>query len=149
MKKSLIKSTLSFACAIALTGILSACSSSSSSTDSSSTATTTTESAGVIPADIANNFFIAYCDKNQGTLDPTTNDCKTSDGSTSKIDVTMTDPTSAAMVLQFAYSNPDQKDIAGCPTAAEINDESASTPPAVSLDCQIEAIKEMTVSLSQ
>gem|GEM_PF-5228982 len=106
-------------------------------------------SSGVVPADVAKAFFVAFCAKNKGTLDPATDQCKTSDGSTTKIDVTKTDPTSAAMVLAFAYQAPGAKDIAGCPTIAELKSATSSNPPSVTLDCQIAAIKDMTAALSK
>ncbi len=106
-------------------------------------------SGGVVPADVAKAFFVAFCAKNKGTLDPATDQCKTSDGSTTKIDVTKTDPTSAAMVLAFAYQEPGAKDIAGCPTIAELKSATSSNPPSVTLDCQIAAIKDMTATLSK
>ena len=106
-------------------------------------------SGGVVPADVAKAFFVAFCAKNKGTLDPATDQCKTSDGSTTKIDVTKTDPTSAAMVLAFAYQAPGAKDIAGCPTIAELKSATSSNPPSVTLDCQIAAIKDMTAALSK
>jgi len=148
------KSTAAIAGLIATVGMLSACSSSDTTTSESvSSEIATVEQNGTnpgIPADVAQAFFVAYCAKDNGTLNEATGECTSPDGSTAKIDVTQTDPTSAAIVVSLAYENPTQADIVGCPTAAEFKAAaSGDTPPAITLDCQIAAIQAMTASLSQ
>jgi hypothetical protein len=148
------KSTAAVAGLIATVGMLSACSSSDTTTSGSvSSEIATVEQNGTdagIPADVAQAFFVAYCAKNKGTLNEATGECTSPDGSTSKIDVTQTDPASAAIVVSLAYEDSTQADIAGCPTAAEFKAAaSAATPPAVTLDCQIAAIQAMTASLTK
>ncbi len=154
MKMISAKSIAAVACAIALSGLVSACSSSDTTTSESvSSEITTVEQNGTdagIPADVAQAFFVAYCNKQQGTLNEATGDCTTADGSTSKIDVTQTDPSSAAIVVSLAYEDSTQADIAGCPTAAEFKAAaSGDTPPAITLDCQIAAIQAMTAALTK
>ena len=147
------KSTAAVAGLIATVGMLSACSSSDTSTSESVSSEIATVEQGAstsaVPADVAQAFFVAYCNKQQGTLNEATGECTTADGSTSKIDVTMTDPASAAIVVGLAYEDPNQVDIPGCPTAAEFKAAaSGDTPPSITLDCQIAAIEAMTVALS-
>ena len=155
MKMISAKSVAAIACAIALSGLVSACSSSDSTTSTAvsdmSTPSTDTSGAatGSIPTEVSQAYFVAYCNKQQGTLNEATGECTTADGSTSKIDVTQTDPSSAAIVVSLAYEDSTQADIAGCPPAAEFKAAaSGDTPPAITLDCQIAAIEAMTAALS-
>ena len=153
MKMICAKSVAAVACAIALAGLVSACSSSETTTSESVSSEIATVEQGAstsaVPADVAQAFFVAYCNKQQGTLNEATGECTTADGSTSKIDVTMTDPASAAMVVGFAYEDANQVDIPGCPTAAEFKAAmSGDMPPVITLDCQIAAIEAMTAALS-
>ena len=147
------KSTAAVAGLIATVGMLSACSSSDTTTSESVSSEIATVEQGAstnaVPADIAQAFFVAYCNKQQGTLNEATGECTTADGSTSKIDVTMTAPASAAIVVGLAYEDANQVDIPGCPTAAEFKAAaSGDTPPSITLDCQIAAIEAMTAALS-
>ncbi|CAB4917094.1 unannotated protein [freshwater metagenome] len=147
------KSTAAVAGLIATVGMLSACSSSDTSTSESVSSEIATVEQGAstsaVPADVAQAFFVAYCNKQQGTLNEATGECTTADGSTSKIDVTQTNPESAAIVVGLAYEDANQVDIPGCPTAAEFKAAaSGDTPPSITLDCQIAAIEAMTAALS-
>jgi hypothetical protein len=147
------KSTAAIAGLIATVGMLSACSSSETTTSESVSSEIAAVEQGVstavVPADVAQAFYVAFCEDSKGTLNEATGECTTPDGATTKIDVTATDPVSAAMILTLAYENTGEAAIPGCLTAAELSAAtSGDTPPVVTIDCQIAAIEAMTASMS-
>jgi len=140
------------ACAIALSGFLSACSSSS---DSATTAVETMASdvavSGMVPEEISSAFYVAFCNNSAGTLNKATGECTTPDGATTKIDVAYVDNTSSAMLISMAYEDPGVADIAGCPTRAEISAALSATDeaqvPTITFDCHVAVVEAMTAAL--
>ena len=140
------------ACAIALSGFVSACYSSS---DSATSAIETVESdvavSGTVPEEISSAFYVAYCDKAGGTLNEATGECATPDGATTKIDVAYVDNTSSAMLISMAYEDPGVADIAGCPTRAEMNAAASASDeaqiPTITFDCHVAVVEAMTAAL--
>ena len=140
------------ACAIVLSGFLSACSSSSdSATSAIESVASDVAASGVVPEEISQAFDVAYCDKADGTLNEATGECATPDGALTEIDVAYVDNTSSAMLISMAYEDPDLADIAGCPTRAEMTAAASASAeeqiPTITFDCHGDVVEAMTAAL--
>jgi len=140
------------ACAIVLSGFLSACSSSSdSATSAIESVASDVAASGVVPEEISQAFYVAYCNKMPGTLNEATGECATPDGATTKIDVAYVDNTSSAMLISMAYEDPGVADIAGCPTRAEMKAAASASDeaqiPTITFDCHVAVVEAMTAAI--